>query len=209
MTNDVKVPLEVTGKTKSVLVTLNDLLPHIDGARQSPNPCRRGALMELASMAGATLGSTPKGQPRRWTGWIGNEHFWRGRRVILPTGVVAEVYGVQRGQAAVRWPDPYWIEGVRLDVVPVAELTVYRHPAAVVLGKLKGGCKEKFSQCKQSACRLNGAQPVRRGRRPRGRPRRVKLEPATGGASEITTLAGCPQPRGNAPRPPAPPTLSP
>jgi hypothetical protein len=165
------VPLEVTGKTKSVLVTLNDLLPHIDGARQSPNPLRRGALLELALMAGAALGSMPKNQPRRWTGWIGREHFWRGRKVILPTGVVAEVYGVQRGQAAVRWADPHWVEGVRYAVVRVDDLVVYRHPAAIVMGKLKRGCKEQFSECKQSACRLNGALPVRPGRRPRGRPR--------------------------------------
>lgn len=131
-------------------------------------------------MAAMTLGAVPKRQRRRWTGWIRDEHFWRGRRVILPNGVVAEVYGVLRGQAAVCWPDLFWVEGTRRDVVPVDQLTVYKHPAAIVLGKLKRGGKEKFSECKQITSRLNGARPVRAGHRPRGRPRKVAAATATG-----------------------------
>jgi hypothetical protein len=165
--------MQLPTKTKSDLVTAADVLPHIASARQSNDPVRRAAVAELAFMAAMTLGGLPKRQRRRWTGWIGDEHFWRGRRVILPNGVVAEVYGIQRGQAAVRWTDPLWIEGVRHDVVPVDEMIVYKHPAAVVLGKLKCGCKEKLSQRKQITCRSNGARPVRAGHRARGRPRRT------------------------------------
>jgi hypothetical protein len=64
--------------------------------------------------------------------------------VILPNGVVAEVYGIVRGLAAVQWPDPLWIEGVRCAVLPVDRLIVYKNPAARLLGTLKGGCKEKL-----------------------------------------------------------------
>lgn len=164
--------MPVTTKTKSASVTTEDLLPHIDGARQSNDLIRRAAMADLAFTAAMTLGALPKRQRRRWTGWIGDEHFWRGRRVILPNGIVAEVYGVLRGQVLVTWPDAHWIEGIRRDVVPVDQLTVYKHPAAVVLGRLKRGCKESFSECKQITCRANGSRPVRPGHRPRGRPRR-------------------------------------
>lgn len=152
-------------------MSTEDLLPHIADARKTNDPVRRGLVAELAMMAAMTLGALPKRQRRRWTGWIGDEHFWRGRKVVLPTGQVAEVYGILRGQAAVRWPDPHWIEGVRHDVVSVDQLTVYRNPAAVVMGKLKAGCVEQPSERKRAACRRNGAQPVRPGHRPRGRPR--------------------------------------
>jgi hypothetical protein len=157
-------------ETKSDFVTFEDLLPGIDRARQSDDPSRRAALKEFASMAAATLGQMPKRQPRRWTGWIGRNHFWRGRRVVTPNGVVAEVYGVLRGQAAVRWADPQWIENVRRDVVPADQLVVYRNPAAIVMGMLKAGCVERPSELKKATCRVNGAKPCRAGRQ-RGRPR--------------------------------------
>jgi len=164
--------MEITTKTKSASVTTEDLLPHIESARQSNDPVRRAAVVELAMMAAMTLGALPKRQRRRWTGWIGDKHVWRGRRVILPNGIIAEVYGVLRGQAAVFWSDPFWVEGTRRDVVPVDQLIVYKHPAAIVLGKLKRGCKEQPSERKGAACRANGSRPVRPGHRPRGRPRK-------------------------------------
>lgn len=99
--------MPVTTKPKSAFVTTEDLLPHIEGARQSNDPLRRAAAADLAFMAAMTLGALPKRQRRRWTGWIGDEHVWRGRRVILPNGIVAEVYGILRGQAAVFWSDPF------------------------------------------------------------------------------------------------------
>ena len=174
MTNELKPPPTTTSKTKNDLVTFNDLLPQIDGARQSKDPIRQAALRELASMAAAALGRMPKRQPKTWTGWIGDQHCWRGRRVVLGNGVVAEIYGIQGGQAAVRWPDPHWIEGVRYDVVPVDELTIFKHPAAIVLGKLNRGCKEQPSERNHARCQLNGARPVRPGHRPRGRPLKRK-----------------------------------
>jgi hypothetical protein len=206
MPNEVKAPPKVTTKSKSDLLTLNDLLPHIDGARQSSDPIRQTAVKELASMAASTLGAMPKREPKRWTGWIGKTHFWRGRRVVLRNGVVAEVFGVVRGLAAISWSDPHWIENVRHDVLPVDELIVYKTPAAVVLGKLKLGRKEEKSLCKQISCRLNGARPVRPGHRPRGRPRKAQ---ATASASMITGLDSGNQYPGPVVLPPWPSTPSP
>jgi hypothetical protein len=184
MTSEHDPVSKATTKTKSAFVTFDDILPRIDGAHQSGDPVRQSALGEVASIAAATLGSLPKGKPKRWTGWIGKDHFWRGRRVVLRNGIVAEVFGVLRGQAAVRWADPQWIEGVRRDVVSLDELTIYKHPAAVVLGKLKCGCKERPSERKHRACRSNGARPLRSGHRPRGRPRKGQ-QVATASASGL------------------------
>ncbi len=163
------------GKTESDSGSVEDLLPHIKDAWQSPDPVRRSAAREIISTAAATLGSLPKRRRRRWTGWVQRNHFWRGRKVVLPTGQVAEVYAILRGLAAVQWADPLSIEGMRRHVLPVNQVSVYKSPAARVLGMLKRGCKEKFSQCKQITCRANGVRPVREGRRARGRPVKVHV----------------------------------
>jgi hypothetical protein len=163
--------MEAMTKTKSDSGSVEDLLPHIKDVWQSPDPDRRSEAREIISTAAATLGSLPKGQRRRWTGWIGRDHLWRGQRVILPNGVVAEVYGIVRGLAAVQWPDPLWIEGVRCAVLPVDRLIVYKNPAARLMGKLKSGCVENPSERKAAACRRNGSMPCGPGKR-RGRPRR-------------------------------------
>lgn len=159
-----------TTKSKSDFGSVEDLLPDIKAALQSPDPVQQVAARELISTAAATLGALPKRQRRRWTGWIGRDHFWRGRKIVMPTGQVAEVYAILRGLAAVQWADPLSIEGMRRDVLPVDQLTVYKTPAARLMGTLKGGCKEKSSPCKQTTCRANGVKPCHPGRR-RGRPR--------------------------------------
>lgn len=165
------------GKTKSDSGSVEDLLPHIKAALQSPDPVQQVTARELISTAAMTLGALPKRQRRRWTGWVGRDHFWRGRKIVMPTGQVAEVYGIVRGLAAVQWADPLSIEGVRRHVLPVNQVSVYKNPAARVLGMLKRGCKEKFSQSKIITCRANGGKPCHPGRR-RGRPRKMRVESA-------------------------------
>lgn len=163
-------------KTESDLVTSSELILHAVSARRSNNPARRKAAAAVASMAGAALGSIPKKRHRPWTGWVGDVHLRRGCQVILPSGTVAEVFGVKRGLAAVTWKDPFWIEGVRRDVLPVSQLTLLRNPAAVLLGKLKSGCREAPSEKKIASSRKNGQMPCHPGRH-RGRPRKDRTPP--------------------------------
>jgi len=163
-------------KTKSAFDPVKDMLHHFDAARRSDDLIRQIAASDLILISAMTLGRLPKRQRRRWSGWVGDTHFWRGRRAILPNGIVVDVYGVLRGQAAVSWADPLWVGGVRRDVVPVDQLTVYKNPAARLMGMLKRGCREKSSPRKLATCRANGRCPVREGNRPRGRPTKQSVE---------------------------------
>jgi hypothetical protein len=60
------------------------------------------------------------------------------------------------------------------------ELRQYRLPAAVLLGSLKRGAKERQSIKKARAARLNGFAPPQPGSRPRGRPRINRDDPVDG-----------------------------
>jgi hypothetical protein len=112
-----------------------------------------------------------RSKPRRWTGFLANGcRAWFGRRVLLPNGTVGSIFAIIRGQAAVRWDDPHSLEGVRLGLFKAADLRPFRLPAAVALGRSKKGKKERPSERKAQAARINGRMPTREGRR-RGRPR--------------------------------------
>lgn len=124
------------------------------------------------SKAASVLGSLAKRQPKKWTGWIGQDHFWRGRRVVLPDGRVGEIYGIVRQQAAVRWHDPYALNPIQAALFDTRDLRVYRLPAAVALGHCKSGVRERPSAVKAETSRLNAYSPPRPGSRPRGRPRK-------------------------------------
>lgn len=122
------------------------------------------------STAASVLGSLAKMQPKKWTGWIGQDHFWRGRRVVLPDGRVGEIYGIVRQQAAVRWHDPNALNPMQAAIFNTRDLRVYRLPAAIALGSGKRGIRERPSALKAAASRINGCAPARAGSRPRGRP---------------------------------------
>ena len=108
---------------------------------------------------------------KKLSGFLGHrERAWRGRKVVLADGRVAEVYGAVRG----------WVALVpRLDtlrhpselIVRADELRLWKNPAAVLLGRAKAGVRERKSLRKTDAARLNGSRPPRPGSRPRGRPR--------------------------------------
>jgi hypothetical protein len=122
--------------------------------------------------AGFVLGSLPKKQARKWTGWIGQDRFWRGRCVVLPDGRVAEVYGVVRQQVIARWHDPYSVDPIKVAVFKAGDLQVFKLPAAAALGRCKKGVREGLSAQKAETSRINGCAPPRPGSRPRGRPRK-------------------------------------
>lgn len=124
------------------------------------------------STAATVLGSMPKKQRKKWTGWIGHDHFWRGRRVVLPNGRVGEIYGVVRQQAVVRWHDPHALNPMQAAIFDTHDLRVYRLPAAIALGRCKRGVRERASAIKALTSRLNGNLPPRPSSRRRGRPRK-------------------------------------
>lgn len=124
------------------------------------------------SIAAYVLGSLPKRPKRTWTGWIQGVHYWRGRKVIVPDGTVGSVYGCVRSRVIVRVENPHSILGFVDRVYAANDLDVYRHPAAIELGKGKRGVREKKSERKAAAARINGNAPVRPESRPRGRPKK-------------------------------------
>jgi hypothetical protein len=137
-----------------------------------------------SSRAGAALGRMRQGyrrnrgrsKPKRWTGFLANNiRAWFGRKVLLPNGTVGIVCGIVRGNAAIRWDDPFALDGVRFGLFRVCELRLFRYPAAVQLGALKKGKTERSSHRKTIAARLNGLRPPRPGSRQRGRPRKRPL----------------------------------
>lgn len=166
--------------TKSALPTVERLLPLIECVRRTNDPFRASDLNSLSMRAAVTLGSLPKNRPKIWSGWIGDQHYWRGRLAIHSDGQVVEVIGVQRGLALVKWTDPQWLEGERHLVLPVSELNVYKNPAASWLGRLKFGVKERPSAAKAAAAKRNGSKPCRPGKK-RGRPPKAPALPNSSG----------------------------
>jgi hypothetical protein len=127
---------------------------------------------EQASDAGRSLARLRRRQPRRWTGWLHGEHCWRGRLVGLPNGEVAPVIWCCRGRVLLRnildFPVTEWLKWGALREHDVA---LVKHPAAVALGRMKRGVRERRSSLKAATARDNGRMPARRGRR--GRPSRA------------------------------------
>jgi len=75
--------------------------------------------------------------------------------IQLPDGTVAELIGAARGKAFFRWHDPTALDPVRLGWAQVGDVRHYPLPAARLLGSLKRGVKEKPSEKKRRALRLN------------------------------------------------------
>ena len=128
---------------------------------------------QQASEAGRALARLPRKQPRQLTGFLHGQRCWRGRLLRLPDGEVVRLYWTSRGRVMLQDCTHLRFGSWLLSVARrEAEVSLYRHPAAVALGGLKTGIKEAPSIAKASAARANGRSPVRAGRRPRGRPSR-------------------------------------
>ena len=125
----------------------------------------------------------PPRATRIWTGVLAVKRAWRGQPVVLRDKSIGYIFGIQRGWAFLWKPSPFVVGERENFLVRVEQIKPYRLPSARRLGRCKRGVKEQPSARKQVTCRANGAQTVRPGRRPRGRPRRVKSEPETGGLS--------------------------
>jgi hypothetical protein len=115
--------------------------------------------------------------PKLRCGWVAGKPGYRGMPVLL-FGRTVFVFGCRRRKLI------YTVErdgcvgdplsaGVTWGVVDVAHVQVPKNEDAVILGRSKAGAREKRSERKIRAAQVNGCAPVRPGRRPRGRPRRV------------------------------------
>lgn len=154
------------GMTSDMLATVMTKLRALDQKRD-------------LSVAASVLGGLRAGyqrnrgrrKPRRWTGYLADgSRAWFGQRVLLPNGTVGFICAVLRDQAVVRWDDPHSLRGTRFGRFNVVDVERYRLPAAVLLGRSKAGTKERPSERKAEAARINGRMPPGPGKS-RGRPR--------------------------------------
>jgi hypothetical protein len=149
-------------------------------AADGPAKSESVATPTQASEAGRTLAKLPRHQPRKWTGFLHGRRAWRGMPLVLANGEMVRLYWTSRGRVLLEdandLPHLPWLLRVARSE---ADVQIYRHRAAVLLGSRKAGVKEKPSALKQAAARLNGCRPVRVGNRPRGRPRLIQYSPAS------------------------------
>jgi hypothetical protein len=132
---------------------------------------------EEISAAAKELAARPRRPKRKWTGWIGGIHAYRNMRIVLPSGDEAFVAGVLRGRCVFTFDEGRLIGGFdgepfRWGVVPAEEVQIVKNSAAQQLAAQKRGVKERPSEKKKAACRLNALVPPRPGSRARGRPRK-------------------------------------
>lgn len=132
-----------------------------------PTPQRVGAAAGLLAMR-QRMGK------KKWTGILNGERIRRGTPVKLPDGTVQHVFAIQRGKVYVFAPKD---SGRFLDRFDESQVERLKNPAAVLLGGLKSGRREKPSVRKQEAARRNGCLPPREGSKPRGRPRKAQETP--------------------------------
>ena len=121
------------------------------------------------SAAASELAQRTRPRIRKWTGMLHGERLRRRSLVQVPSGEVLPAYIVTRGKVIVlRFPceDAKFL--ARFDESEVIRI---KNPAAVTLGRLKRGVRERPSATKAAAARANGCMPPRPGSRPRGRPR--------------------------------------
>jgi hypothetical protein len=131
-----------------------------------------------ASEAGRSLAGLRSQQPRKWIGWLHGEHCWRGRLVVLPGGEIAPLMWCRRGKLLLMIEDDLQFQSwVVWAAWREEEVQLFKHPAAVALGKMKRHVRERPSARKAQSARRNGRQPPRPGCK-RGRPRILGLNRA-------------------------------
>jgi len=126
------------------------------------------------SAAAGLLAMRQRMGKKKWTGILNGESIRRGTPVKLPDGTVQHVFAIQRGKVYVFAPKD---SGRFLDRFDASQVRRIKNPAAVLLGTLKSGRREKLSVRKQEAARRNGCLPPREGSKPRGRPRKAQEPP--------------------------------
>ena len=130
------------------------------------------------TQAARSLAQLPRRPRRRWSGWIGATRAYRNLPILLPDQREVYVFAARRGKVLfTSQPDgPIGsIEGIWRDwgVVRASQVGLLKNEAAALLGRAKSGRTERKSVAKMLAARRNARRPPRKGRRPRGRPRRT------------------------------------
>ena len=152
------------------------LEPQMTASASGPEPDR-----QQISQAARALRALPRKGTKRWTGWLHGQHFWRGRPVQLPDGQVVGVLWTCRGKILLQDEgDLDFLSWALWAARKQGDVKVFKHAAAVALGKLKRGVTENPSIRKAEAARRNGKRPCRPGRR-RGRTASAPTWTATGG----------------------------
>lgn len=121
------------------------------------------------SAAARQLAQQPR-KRRQVTGWLHGRRLRRLTLVVVPGGQVLPATVVRRRYVYVLLPNAPGQTGLRMERYRAQDVRVYRSPAAVLMGGLKAGVRERRSPRKQAAARVNGSRPCAPGRR-RGRPR--------------------------------------
>jgi len=128
--------------------------------------------LEQIRAAASLIAMRPRPRRRRklskFTGWFQGERIRRWSLFELPTGETLPAMIVRRGYVYVKRPEG--APGPFLERLRASEVQLVKNPAAVLLGKLKFGKKERASAVKAASARLNGCKPCRPGRK-RGRPK--------------------------------------
>jgi len=120
------------------------------------------------SAAASELAQRTRPRIRKWTGVLRGERLRRRSLVQVPTGETLPAYLVTRGKVIVmRSPSA---AGKFMERFDESEVIRIKNSAAVTLGRLKRGVRERPSAAKAASSRVNGCKPPRPGRR-RGRPR--------------------------------------
>lgn len=141
-----------------------------------PKPIRPPMSAAEASAAAGALARMPR-KKKKWSGWIGSTRCYRWMPIKLPNGDSVFAMGARRGRVVwSRVPGelPGGIKGVDVGwgVLPARRVKIVKNVAAVCLGSLKAGAKERPSVAKSAAARANGCMPCRPGKQ-RGRPRKT------------------------------------
>jgi len=157
-----------------------------ESADQSPNPRAQAISPTDAARA---LARRPKRVRKKWSGFLHGRRTWRGQEIELPDGTPAFLYGALRGEAVWSFHRDRLLGGqgepFRWGVLHGDLIRLRVDPHAQVLGAMKRGVRERRSEAKAAAVRINGRKPPRPGSRPRGRPK--KKPPAPGPTASAWT----------------------
>jgi hypothetical protein len=164
----------VTAKGMAERQLIQDELVSRSGGVMAAPPKSENAkpTAEQISAAASLLAMRPRPWKRKWTGVLDGERLRRRTPVKVPNGDVLAAFAIQRGKVFVFAPEG---SGRFWDCYDASEVRRIKNPAAVLMGSLKHGVRERQSSRKRAAARANARMPPRPGSRPRGRPRKTSF----------------------------------
>ncbi len=147
---------------------LNKPRPAEGGKTESARP----PATSVAAAAGL-IAMLPRRPRHKWTGKFGGEWVRRYSPFRVPDGDVRPLLNIREGKVCVIAPEG---SGRSIDVYRSDEVQRVKNPAAVLMGRLHKGVRERPSASKAASARANGVRPCGPGKR-RGRPKKVVSGP--------------------------------